>query len=448
MRDEAAVFVAGWAPPDTQGEPEPVERLSRRAFLSRRLEFEPVDAMLSASLIRSMPPPPIQERLGALAKVHREWARKDGPLATEAVDLLWRSTGFDKVTLAQHLRHLFYQMSGARLREWIPTALRYRVLARGPALGIVIAGGDVPGTSLPTVVQLLLLGSAVVVRLSTDEPVLATLYARSLAQIAPELAARLIVTGWEPDDESEARWLQGCDQVVVYGGPEAVAHFRGIAPPEARILVYGHRVSHAFVAREAVYAGSLAATCRAVALDHVEFDQHGCLAPQVVFQEEHAAFRFPFAEPLVRNMKRLQEQRPRRPLSAGDAAQFHQYRARAELRPLSVDGAEMYGGPEDDFTVAVDPHWCGDPGPGNRTVIVRPVMDVDDAGGLVSHLRGSLLSVTLAAPPERYDRLAAELLALGYTRVAPAGRAQRPCHLDLHDGLHGPHSLARFTCVE
>jgi hypothetical protein len=390
----------------------------------------------------------------ALGKVHALWSASESLPRTEAVVLLRAVTGYPEPLLDGYLRRLFQAMSRERLRQWLRVSApssEPRVRAVGTRLTGVIGSGNIPGAALPSVVQALLLRSPCLVKTASAEPVLLPLYARTLQEVAPELAAGLVVTGWSGGDaELEVSLLERVEALAAYGSDATLADLRARLPLRTRFLPYGHRVSFAGVSREALTPEHLERTTRRAALDIALFDQQGCLSPQAIYVECGGLISPElFAEALAGALERLEYRLPRRPLFPDENAAIHQYRAEWEMRALSTPGAQLrQSATGTRWTVALDPEPRPGPCPLNRTAILRPLHDLEEMPGVLEASGLPLLSVTLASPTDRHRGLVRALAEVGVTRIAPLGRAQDPTDLLFHDGLHGLAAMARFVTLE
>src|SRR5207248_10411174 len=123
---------------------------------------------------------------------------------------------------AAHLRATLVEELGdvRALDQWIERPeLGARSRAFGPGLTLIIASGNVPMAALPSIIYALLLKSPVLVKLSSDEPVLAGLYLHSLAA-ADEALGRAVAAAWWPggDEALEAAVLAHAEAVIAVGG--------------------------------------------------------------------------------------------------------------------------------------------------------------------------------------------------------------------------------------
>jgi hypothetical protein len=316
---------------------------------------------------------------------------------------------------------------------------------------VLVSSGNVPGAALPSLVQALLLKSPCLVKASSSEPVLFPLYARSLAESAPELATAVAVTGWKGGElELERVLLARAEALIAYGGDQSLASLRALLPVGARFLAYGHRISFAAIGRELLSRARAAEAAEATARDLAMFDQQGCLSPQAIYVERGGEVGpVEFAALLAESLQRLEKAWPRRALGPQETARIHQFRTEVEMRAIGDPEVRLWQSPDSTrWTVALDPDPVLAPCCLNRTAVVRPLDDLSGLPACLAEREGELGTGTLGAGPARLGELARLLTGCGVTRISALGRAQRLQSSHYHDGVNALAALARFTTVE
>lgn len=311
-----------------------------------------------------------------------------------------------------------------------------RVAAFGPRLAAHVFSGNVPGVAVTAIVRSLLVKAATLGKAASGEPLLPALFARGIAEEDAEMGACLAVAWWPGADETLTRAaLESADAVVVYGGADAVASVRAQAPAEARVLVYGPRLSFGIVARERLTAERAMETARAAALDASTFDQQGCVSPHVFYVEEGGDVGpREWAALLAREMASVERDLPRGPLDPAESSTIHQLRARAEF----ATGADLHASADGTaWTVVFEPDPAFEASCLNRVVRVKPVRAAAEIPALVADYARLLQTVGVAAAPVRMERLAWSLGGLGASRIAPLGAMAWPPPAWHHDG-HPP----------
>ena len=405
------------------------------------------------------------EVLSALAELHARWADPSSPARDEAVGLIHAATGYPESIIDKSLRRLFGGMTHTAMNAWLhsggvdPAALdgpgagdTAGTWVYGPRLTAVISSGNVPGAALPSLVQALLLKSPCLVKTATAEPFLLPLYARSLAAVLPELSAALAITHWPGgSEELEQALLQEVEALIVYGSDATLESLRARLPVRSRFIGYGHRISFSAIGREFLADPRRArdAALR-TANDLCVFDQQGCYSPQAIYVETGGAISPEvFADILAEALAQQAIDSPRRPISATEAAEIHQYRARMEMRLFSDASARLWCSEAGTgWTVALVPPGELEPCILNRTAVILPIADLAELPALLTGREPYLLSAALGVAPARLGVVAGELAMAGVNRVAPLGTAQAPASPLFHDGVNAIAQLARFVTVE
>jgi acyl-CoA reductase LuxC len=414
---------------------------------------------------------PTRKILRALARVHRGWSRSGSTRREEAVTLLQEVTGYPAYVLDRSLQSLFRVMSSEEMAWWLgaggvsqlaqldptPSALEkdlfplYRYwLAFGPSLTAVIASGNIPGAAVPSVVQALLLRSPCFVKSSSNEPVLLTLYARSVAEEAPELGEALVIASWEGGQaDLEQALLAEMDALIAYGSNETLERLRSRLPVHARFIGYGHRISFSAVGRELLTRRKVERAAERAALDLCLFDQQGCLSPQAIYVERGGDLPpEQFAEALAQALEGLERRLPRQELDPGEAAAIHQFRASVEMRSITDEAVRLWTSAEGTrWTVVLEPDPALTPCCLNRTAVIHPVDHLEELPRWIAPCRPLLMSAALGVGKKRRDRLARVLAAAGVTRLTELGQAQLPETFVYHDGINAIGTLARFVGV-
>jgi hypothetical protein len=322
-----------------------------------------------------------------------------------------------------------------------------RTRAYGPRLATHVFSGNVPGVAVTSLIRALLVKAPSLGKTAVGEPVLAPLFAQALAAADPGLGACLAVTYWPGGQaDLERIALRHADAVIAYGGREAVAAVRERARPDARFLGYGHRVSFAVVAREALEGAQAESLARRAALDVALFDQQGCVSPHVFYVEEGGALApAGWAALLADALAGVEAELPRGTLSPGEASAIRQLRGEAEFAQLAGRGLALHASPDGTaWTVVYDPDPTFAASCLNRTVRVKPVTDLEEVAARVEPLGAVLQSVGAAGPEERLRPLAERLGRLGASRIAPIGRMAWPPPAWHHDGHPPLRELVRW----
>ena len=144
-----------------------------------------------------------------------------------------------------------------------------------------------PPPGIASICYGLLLKSANLVKVSSRDPVFPALFVESLREVDAELADCVAVLDWRREEIALTKAaLAEADTVIAYGDDETIASLRQMSRPDARFLGYGHKLSFAVIAKEALTKENLPQLAEAAAFDASVYDQQGCLSPHAFYVEE------------------------------------------------------------------------------------------------------------------------------------------------------------------
>ncbi len=362
--------------------------------------------------LRSFLPP---ERLFAsLGGVAADWLDRTSPYRAAAERLLPATTGYAPDMVREALDRLFVALLPDRLAAAF-RAERDRC-GSSPRLVLALAAGTVFPPSIVTATATLLRGAPVLVKTASAEPVLAPLWAASLAARDPDLSRLVAVLSWPRSAaDLNAAACAGADVVVAYGDTATIAAVAAALPSGRRLVAHGHKVAAAILGARALavdLSGLARSLARAVAL----YDQQGCLSPHTVFVEEAApapqGVARAFASHLAAELALLAARWPRTRLDPATASGLRQFLGAREfaatpesalLGGLEAGYAVLLAGPDD------PPHF--EFSPLDRTVFVKPVGSAAEAIAALVPVREHLQAVGLAVP-HRDRRALARALGL------------------------------------
>jgi hypothetical protein len=364
--------------------------------------------------------------LAALCGVLDAWSDPRSPWRRELEAKLPEATGFARETVREGLARALAQWNGAAL-ERLVGELRGED-ARGFATTAVVLAGAIPMPSLQALVAPLALGSPVLAKPASRDPVSAELVARSLAEADPDLGACVALAPLSRSDRGAIDALLEVECVVAFGDDATVASLAARTPASSRFVAHGHRASVAVLGREATFGPELRETSDALALDVALWDQQGCLSPIAVYcvEDDAASAAGRVAEALAQALAAAAQRWPRGRVDAAAAAHFSAERAEAELRAAAGKGVALHADPGGGFCVVREADARLRPAPLSRFVRVHPARDAAALRAALAPLRLHLAGVALAGFGARQGEVARELADFGATCVCPPGSLQAP----------------------
>ena len=370
----------------------------------------------------------------ALAKAFDCWRDREFPKRRETVEQIASAWSYTAALLDESL--------DAMLEPFLTPALRSfaaRVPSRRDVIGFIMPG-NVPGAGLHEFSTAVIAGSGLIVKTSSAEPLFFGNFARTIAEVAPQVGARIAVFNWSRGQTHLTQALRtACDWIVAFGNDATVAGLSTAeVPPTAndskcpnmQLVGFGSRVSGALVMNEALRDSTDVAG--ALARDTTLFEQRGCLSPHHIFVEGAGARAF--AAELATALDRVAAKiPPPHRYELVDAAAVRSVRENARWRALGGQDVALWEGARLDWTVVYDSSARFRVSPGWRTVYLSAVADLDDFIRRMEPASGWLEACAIAGPASRVDQLTPALDRLGVSYVCAPGAMQSP-PLEWHHG--------------
>ena len=396
-----------------------------------------LDALL-ANRIRHLVPRTVRDILGCMDRAVQRWLDPDSQERREAEVRLPETTGLS-AAMVRHVLPLIFQeyradkiealcvdeLGSLEVLDRLVPSVSGQKRASGPPLITHVLAGNVPGAGLDGVTFSLLVKSAALVKTSSAEPLLPTLFAHSIQDIDPNLGACLSVVSW-PGGKTELEDLAygRADIVVASGSDASLAAIRDRT--RGQFIGYGHKVSFGLVTKESLTDAE--ETAHKAAYDVALYDQQGCLSPQLIYVEEGGTVTpKEFAALLATGLAHWQTELPRGPVPPEVSTAIRKVRDEAEWQALAGKDVALHASPNGtDWTVVYDADPTFVQSPLYRTIRVKPLRNVVQLGGILEAWRPYLEAVGVSTGPARLATLADTLGALGVSRVCPIGTMQLP----------------------
>jgi len=379
--------------------------------------------------------------------------------------LLPRATGFDAAMVRLGLNSYLQTFRALQLQRFITEDFANPKLldefqprpkggwskAIGPELLVHVWAGNVPALPLWSFVSGLLVKAGAIGKISSAEPIFASLFARLLAEVEPRWADCFAVVWWQGgDDVLERCVFAEAEVVLAYGGNTALRSMQDRMPVTTRFLSHGHKLSFGMVSNAALSVLRGQATARAAALDVARWDQQGCYSPQVFYVQRGGQVQpLEFAQLMASELAALTAKFARRTLTLEEAASVASWRKQHEFESLRQIGHQVLGDAAQAFTVAyADTPQTLLPGPLNRCVLVVALNSLQDVMPLIEPQRAYLQTVGLAAAPEELLALGDALGQAGVTRICALGAMTSPEAGWHHDGRFSLLDLVRMVDID
>lgn len=407
---------------------------------------------------------PVSDIVHMLDQATARLLDRQDPYRQQLERLLPQATGFDAEMVRLNLNAYLQTFRALQLQRFVaedfanpkvldefqPRTQGGWTRAFGPELLVHVWAGNVPALPMWSFVSGLLVKAGSIGKISSAEPVFATLFAQLLAEVAPRWADCFAVVWWPSGAAHERTAFALADVVLAYGSNEALQAMQAHVPVTSRFLPHGHKLSFGMVSAAALSVHKAPGLARQAALDVARYDQQGCYSPHVFYVQRGAPVSpQDFAQHLANALVGLQHKLPRRLLSLEEAAQVGAWREAHELASLNDDSTELSGTGHSTSTVVYSDHPLPlTAGPLNRHVLVVAVDTLDEVLPLIAPQRDYLQTVGLAAAPEELLHLGSSLGQAGVTRICALGAMTSPEAGWHHDGRFSLLDLVRMVDIE
>jgi phenylacetate-coenzyme A ligase PaaK-like adenylate-forming protein len=332
---------------------------------------------------------------------------------------------------------------------FLPTRVGYddAVFEAWAPLGLLVhvAPSNAPAAGALSVVEGLLSGNVNILKTSGSESLFPQLFLEGLLRCdaAGELK-NFVVAARIPSKRKDllARIFSAADGIAAWGGEEALREIRRLAPPAARVVEWGHRISFAYLAK-----GSFgdAALLEALALECCRFEQQACSSPQVVYLDTGDWSELErFAERFAPVLDRVSRSVPRVEPSPAEAAEIT-LTTELTREEACFGKAKVVAGAG--WRLLLDAREALCASPLYRTVWVKPLPRAKIVSTL-RPMRAYLQTAGLAAPLADAVELSNLLLKAGATRVRRVGEMPGSYAGEAHDGVYALSRYARRVSVQ
>ncbi|MER6571550.1 acyl-CoA reductase [Streptomyces sp. NPDC001093] len=403
-------------------------------------------------------PLPSDVVLGACAAVARDltdpasacYGRLAGhlPAGEAAVVLAELAAALTREALERKLRRELGDLRPQRLTR--PDARETVYEAWAPVgLLVHIAPGNAAAVAPLSVVEGLLAGNVNVLKTSSSDSSLALDLLAALGAADPSgLIAERVIALHFPSSRRE--WLEAlcgqADAIAVWGGVDAVRAAGELAPPGCRVVEWGHRISFAYLTRQ---AASDDAVLDALAEDVCRLEQQACASPQVVYldtedtngTEELFAFAGRFAERLAK----VSDTRPASVPGPAEQAEITTVQQLARLEQ-HLGLTRVFTAEDGSWRVLADARPALDASPLYRSIRVKP-LPRHAVTATLRPMRRYLQTAAIGGDRADVATLSRALFAAGVTRVTPVGSMLESYEGEPHDGVYALQRYSRRVSV-
>lgn len=380
------------------------------------------------------------------ARLARHLPKEEGPaVLTDLAAFLGRAG------LTRKLRRELGGTAPGRVNR--PDA-RETVFEAWAPIGLVahIAPGNAASVAPLSMVEGLLAGNVNILKTSGSDTLFTSALMAELAALDPTgtIAARVIVLRFS---SSQQEWLRlmcaPADAVAVWGGESAVEGVATHVPPGCRLVEWGHRISFAYLTRE---AWQDTGTLEALADDVCRHEQQACSSPQVVYLDTpDEQDVYDVAERFAAVLATRPAAKPR----PGPGPDLPDLAEQAELTTTELVArleehlalTRVFAAPDGSWRVMADTRAALTASPLHRSVWVKP-LPREKLIATLRPMRRYLQTAGLAGSRGDIAELSRTALAAGVTRVTPVGAMLSSYPGEPHDGLYALQRYSRRVAVQ
>lgn len=314
-------------------------------------------------------------------------------------------------------------------------------------LGVIlqVISGNVFLTALSSWLLATLTRNASLYKLSRQETVFFPLWLR-LIERTPEAAflrpfSEAVIT-LDAEERSQVQKL--VHGIVVWGGEDAVRAYRDGAPARTRLLIFGPKLSFAFVAPSALTSREgIQETARQLATQISSFDQAACTAPQFVWVDGTWEQICQLAEEVQAASRSCPAMGP---IDSNAAADLQKQRTLVEVEEALGQSRCFWDVPiQSTARVWAQKNPSMDPSPLHRTLRLQPFPGWPTFSELTEPYRGQLQSCGIAGNKEEFTMISEQLRDNGITRILSIHEMSSGEITDSHDGLMDLPQLLNLT---
>ncbi len=404
---------------------------------------------------------PTSEIIDGLATVCAKWRDDDWSVRRAAIEALAAHYQVPRPSIVEVLDAAFSGWTRDSLEGWVSGELgstgvldgfvangSSSRLAVGPELVVAVAAHGVPTTPITDIISALLVKAPVWLKPASETDDLTARFAASIGDDDSDLGAAVVVSAWPDSPDGRESVLSAATTVIATGREDTVRRLRSSVNPGTSVIVHGPRLSVALVTREAL-TENRGRVIDALAKDTAFAGQMGCLSPVTAFVEGSSDELAPLVEPLLGACIDRWPSPPRREASTSERAAFGEWRSLMDVETSAGLASRWSGDLDAPWTVvARGQSEAPSVPPVPRFLALVPVDGVDQSIRLCAGCKGSIATVGVAAPDQRFGDVVGPLSMAGVERISLLGAMQRPPLSWRRDGRPTLADLIRWVDLE
>jgi phenylacetate-coenzyme A ligase PaaK-like adenylate-forming protein len=337
------------------------------------------------------------------------------------------------------------------LNAFLPSRRQYEdsVFEAWAPLGLLVhvAPSNSPTVAPLSVVEGLLSGNLNFLKISQSEGPFPQHFLKGLVDCDPTGHLSRFVVAARFSSRNQAwlgRLFSAADGIAVWGGEEAVQSVRKAAPPSARVIEWGHKISFIYLTAEAMRDSRI---LKQAAKECCLFEQQACSSPQCIYVDTGDWKTLEnFGERLAKALAVVSKSMPA--IAPSPAEQAEITLATELARQESCVGrTKVIEDPAKKWRVLIDARPALAASPLFRTIWVKPLPRRDIIATL-RPMRYYLQTAGLACGLRDLAELSQSLLGAGAVRVRRVGEMAGSYSGEAHDGVYALQRYCRRVSVQ
>lgn len=411
---------------------------------------------------------PLEEIFDLFDLLKSKWQDPEYKWRKQAQNGLPLRTRFSPAMIRLALDHLGGLFDSAALQKKLDTELRNiprqgvpkfdldkRNYLKWNPLGTIlhVLAGNVFLVGPGALVQGAITGNLTLLKMSSEETYFLPLFVESLLECeqelgrGPLLSQSLSLLQYSSRQTDVIGALKSrIDGIAIWGGETAVQAYRNDLPARVRSIVFGPKLSFAYLSAAGIQERGLQESANSLAQQISIWDQSACTAPQVCYVEGKDLAQ-KLAEELGQALQKIQQTRPQCDLTDNESAEIRKFLSVYEIEE-AMGLAEIQSGQNLEWNVILDSKTTLATTPLHRTIRVIAIEEDRVVEEQTALLKNYVQTVGVVATAREHVDLSYRLGRAGALRVVSLEEMSGGHLDDPHDGAFDLPQFLNLTVTQ
>lgn len=304
-----------------------------------------------------------------------------------------------------------------------------------------IVPGNSPAVAPLSIIEGLLSGNINILKNSSKNSNFSQILLHRLAEVSPGGFLKPFIYAFQLSSKNTAllrKLFNITDAISVWGSEESVNAVKSTAPPNVKIIEWGHRISFSYITRDFIRDE---ATLKRVAKDICIVSQQACSSPQCLYLETADREELnTFARSFAGILDKVSHEYPFPEPTIQEWAEISTVKELAKVGNC-LDESDAIEAGDKQWRVLIDYKSGLRPSPLYRTIWLKPI-GRENIVRLMRPLRPYLQTVGLACLSSDLAELTENFIQAGITRIRRPGEMIESYSGEPHDGVY---ALRRYS---